>query len=220
MTTSHATHSLPETAVAALRAGRTVDAIRLVREAKGIGLKEAKDLVDAAMARDTSLRGSGRSPVLEALGDFLAGSYKFPLAAGMGAGGFSLWFIGEFVPNFGKQFDPGLSMLVALGMPMVLVSGGLMVWARRWRRRRAAQAAEATQAAVAPTPPARARFGGLPDPGVPNAKPAGAVLSAQAAAALDRADPIAAIKIVRAETGLGLAEAKAVVDAALAARKR
>ena len=220
MTSPHATHDLPETAAAALRAGRTVDAIRLVREAKGIGLKEAKDLVDAAMARDPSLRGSGHSPIVEALGDFLAGSYKFPLAAGLGAGALSLWFIGTYVPGFGKQFDPGLSMLVALGVPMVAVAGGLMVWARRWRRRRASQAAPAMQEAVAPAQPARAKFGGLPDPGASPAKPAGTVLSAQAAAALDRGDPIAAIKIVRSETGLGLAEAKAVVDAALAARKR
>jgi len=39
---------LPPRAMAALQRGRTIEAIKLTREATGLGLKEAKDLVDAA----------------------------------------------------------------------------------------------------------------------------------------------------------------------------
>jgi ribosomal protein L7/L12 len=39
---------LPETAIAALHLGNKIEAIRIVRESSGIGLKEAKDLVDGA----------------------------------------------------------------------------------------------------------------------------------------------------------------------------
>lgn len=40
--------ALPPGALAALRRGQVVEAIKLTREATGLGLKEAKDLVDAA----------------------------------------------------------------------------------------------------------------------------------------------------------------------------
>jgi hypothetical protein len=102
---------LPAEALAAMREGRTIDAIRIVREATGLGLKEAKELVDA----------------------------------------------------------------VAKGGP-------------------------------------RSRFGGIPDPGSSPAVKAG--LPPEAQAALDRNDTIGAIKIVRESLGLGLAEAKQLVDAA------
>ncbi len=48
----------PEIA-AAIRAGRKIEAIKLYREAHGVGLKEAKDAVDAA---DAAMRGSRMSP--------------------------------------------------------------------------------------------------------------------------------------------------------------
>lgn len=48
----------PEIA-AAIRAGRKIEAIKLYREAHGVGLKEAKDAVDAA---DAARRGSRTSP--------------------------------------------------------------------------------------------------------------------------------------------------------------
>jgi hypothetical protein len=41
---------LPAEAIAALQQGNKIDAIRIVRAELGIGLKEAKDLVDAAEA--------------------------------------------------------------------------------------------------------------------------------------------------------------------------
>ena len=39
--------SLPLTAVAALEQGNTIEAIKVVRLERGLGLKESKDLVDA-----------------------------------------------------------------------------------------------------------------------------------------------------------------------------
>lgn len=48
----------PEIA-AAVRAGRKIEAIQLYREAHGVGLKEAKDAVDAYEA---TTRGAGRNP--------------------------------------------------------------------------------------------------------------------------------------------------------------
>jgi len=40
-------NTLPETAIAALHRGNKIEAIKLVREANGLGLKEAKDAVEA-----------------------------------------------------------------------------------------------------------------------------------------------------------------------------
>ncbi len=50
------TNSIPPSAVAALNAGRKVEAIRIVRESQGIGLKEAKDLVESYVALHPELR--------------------------------------------------------------------------------------------------------------------------------------------------------------------
>lgn len=49
---------LPEDVVAALRAGQKIEAIKLLCEQRGIGLKEAKEAVEGWSARDpaTSLR--------------------------------------------------------------------------------------------------------------------------------------------------------------------
>lgn len=41
---------LPPEAVAALNAGRKIEAIKIVREQQGIGLKEAKELVEGYLA--------------------------------------------------------------------------------------------------------------------------------------------------------------------------
>jgi hypothetical protein len=50
------TPSSPPQAVAALNAGRKIDAIRIVRETQGIGLKEAKELVDSYVALHPDLQ--------------------------------------------------------------------------------------------------------------------------------------------------------------------
>jgi ribosomal protein L7/L12 len=63
---------LPEAAIAALSQGKKVDAIKIVREATGLGLKEAKDAVERYVRGDRPDRGPERQPVD---GD------AFPLAA-------------------------------------------------------------------------------------------------------------------------------------------
>jgi len=49
--------ALPAVARSALQRGQVLEAIKLTREATGLGLKEAKDLVDAARAADGSVPG-------------------------------------------------------------------------------------------------------------------------------------------------------------------
>jgi hypothetical protein len=91
------------------------------------------------------------SPALETFLDYVAGSYRFPLAMAFGAGaGVSTAFFTWF-PELGKGYDPGLILLLTLGAPMVIVAGVSMAWARSWRRRRAA--AFPTPRPVAPRQP-------------------------------------------------------------------
>jgi hypothetical protein len=138
----------------------------------------------------------------------------------MGAG--TLYLAGAVFPSVGKDFDPGIFILVALGLPLAATAIVLVIWQRRWRARRAAEAAQPTAAPVPAVRP-RPRFSGLPDPGTSAtsapAKPS-ASFSAAVLGALERDDPIAAIKLLRAERGIGLADAKALVDAALRERGR
>jgi len=47
---------LPPEVVSALRSGRKIEAIKLLREAKGIGLKEAKHAVDAYIRANPSIQ--------------------------------------------------------------------------------------------------------------------------------------------------------------------
>lgn len=47
----------PPEALAALSQGRTIEAIKIVREATGLGLKEAKDAVEAYMAHGPLMKG-------------------------------------------------------------------------------------------------------------------------------------------------------------------
>lgn len=63
---------LSEAAIAALGAGNKVEAIKLVREATGLGLKEAKDAVEQYVPGDRPFRTPERRS---------AGSEAFPLAA-------------------------------------------------------------------------------------------------------------------------------------------
>lgn len=60
---------LPAEARNALVLGRTTDAVRIVREQRGIGLKEAAELVDAAVLTDPSLKSASRPPTLSAIRD-------------------------------------------------------------------------------------------------------------------------------------------------------
>jgi ribosomal protein L7/L12 len=200
----HTIAEIPVQALEALRAGRKLDAIRIVRETSGVDLETAKARVDAALAVEAKALPA-RSPASTAVLDYLAGSMKFPLACALGAGSLGLWIGIEYLSAIEKQMDSGLFMLMMLGVPMIVTAAGLMIWARRWKKMRNAEEAQATTS----PPPARARFGGLPDPGMP----------AAAVAALDRGETITAIKVLREELGLGLAEAKARIDAELAKRR-
>ena len=47
---------LPPAAIAALQLGRQIEAIKIVREVQGLGLKEAKERVDRYVAKDPVLR--------------------------------------------------------------------------------------------------------------------------------------------------------------------
>ena len=48
------TPKLPEQVISQIRAGRKIQAIKLLRESEGIGLKEAKHAVDAYMRENPS----------------------------------------------------------------------------------------------------------------------------------------------------------------------
>jgi hypothetical protein len=50
------TSSIPPSAVAALNAGRKIEAVRIVRATQGIGLKEAKELVESYVKMHPELR--------------------------------------------------------------------------------------------------------------------------------------------------------------------
>ena len=50
----NSTPKLPDQVIGQIRAGRKIQAIKLLREAQGIGLKEAKDAVDAYMLANPS----------------------------------------------------------------------------------------------------------------------------------------------------------------------
>ena len=78
------------------------------------------------------------SSALETFLDYVASSYRFPLAMSFGAGAGVSYAFFTFVPELGKGHDPGLILLLTLGVPMVVVAGASMAWARSWRRRRAA----------------------------------------------------------------------------------
>lgn len=47
---------LPEDVIAAIRANRKIDAIKLLRSQQNLGLKEAKHIVDAYVAGNPSMR--------------------------------------------------------------------------------------------------------------------------------------------------------------------
>lgn len=55
-------NDLPPSAVEALRRGRKLEAIKLLRSERGLDLKQAKDLVDAFVEEQPSLRKSLRMP--------------------------------------------------------------------------------------------------------------------------------------------------------------
>jgi ribosomal protein L7/L12 len=72
-TTSVTYNGLPAEAMAALSSGQVIEAIKIVREKTGLGLKEAKDLVDGYRHGDTPPRDQALRAKLEAV----AGKHGF-----------------------------------------------------------------------------------------------------------------------------------------------
>jgi len=71
----NSTPRLPEQVISQIRAGRKIQAIKLLREARGIGLKEAKQAVDAYMRENPSPqqpKSSGNGLVLIVSGLLIA----------------------------------------------------------------------------------------------------------------------------------------------------
>jgi hypothetical protein len=58
------TSSLPDNVLAALQRGNIVEAIKLLRESTGLGLKEAKDLIDQHVRGEPTSPATGPSPGL------------------------------------------------------------------------------------------------------------------------------------------------------------
>lgn len=73
--------SLPADAIAALENGDTIGAIKLVRTTFGLGLKEAKDMVDAHLANAPELAARVRSVSSERSRQFLLRLALFAAAA-------------------------------------------------------------------------------------------------------------------------------------------
>ena len=63
---SNSTPQLPVAALAALRQGNKIEAIKLIREQQGIGLKEAKDRVDDYLNSQPARQSSVASAQSEA----------------------------------------------------------------------------------------------------------------------------------------------------------
>jgi ribosomal protein L7/L12 len=73
---------LPPEAVAALSQGRTIEAIKRVREARKIGLKEAKDAVDQYLSARPELKRKLAAAQAEARRGFLRWAVLLALAIG------------------------------------------------------------------------------------------------------------------------------------------
>jgi ribosomal protein L7/L12 len=63
--------ALPQTAVAALEKGNTIEAIKIVRLERGLGLKESKDQVDAYLKSRPDLQRRMESAQAEARQGFV-----------------------------------------------------------------------------------------------------------------------------------------------------
>lgn len=63
--------SVPASAIPALEQGQTIEAIKIVREERGLGLKESKDLVDAYLKSRPDLQRRLQAAQSEALQGFV-----------------------------------------------------------------------------------------------------------------------------------------------------
>jgi hypothetical protein len=69
--------------------------------------------------------------------DYIAHSYRGPFAIALGVGLAGSQLVLLLFPGLGKGYDPAVMLLASFGLPMTVTAIGLMIWARRWRARRA-----------------------------------------------------------------------------------
>lgn len=79
---SHTGEELPPAVVAALSQGRTIEAIKLLRKARKIGLKEAKDAVDQYLSSQPQLQRKLQTAQAEAWRGLLRWAVLLALAIG------------------------------------------------------------------------------------------------------------------------------------------
>jgi len=70
---------------------------------------------------------------LGSVADYLASSYRLLLAVSLAVGFGVSTAVMTFLPEVGKGQDPGLVLLLAFALPMVVTAIALMIWARRRR---------------------------------------------------------------------------------------
>ena len=86
MSETNPSHEVPADAIAALREGKKVLAVKLTRAATGLGLKESKELVDALIARDPGFEHSYKANVASGGGCLM-------LVVALAAAAAILWFV-------------------------------------------------------------------------------------------------------------------------------
>jgi len=82
------TQALPAAALEALSRGQKIEAIKIVREARGLGLKESKDAVDQYLKTRPDLEQKFAELQAQAVGSFMR--WALFLAVGIGAAFFFL----------------------------------------------------------------------------------------------------------------------------------
>ncbi|MBK7207074.1 MAG: ribosomal protein L7/L12 [Elusimicrobia bacterium] len=82
------TQDLPAAALEALSRGQKIEAIKIVREARGLGLKESKDAVDQYLKTRPDLEQKFAELQAQAVGSFMR--WALFLAVGIGAAFFFL----------------------------------------------------------------------------------------------------------------------------------
>jgi len=69
--------------------------------------------------------------------DYIAHSYRGPFAIALGVGLVVAQLVWALFPGLGKSYDPAVMLLASFGLPMTVTAIAMMIWARRWRARRA-----------------------------------------------------------------------------------
>jgi Na+/glutamate symporter len=70
--------------------------------------------------------------------DYIAHSYRGPFAIALGVGLAVAQLVWILFPGLGQGYDPAVMLLASFGLPMTVTAVAMMIWACRWRARRAA----------------------------------------------------------------------------------